>query len=212
MPPSLNERQRRFALEYAKSGNGTQAAREAGYSAHSAHVKASKLLKLAHVGDEIKRLRHDKELSAYQFLKNEQLEVARRLVLIAKEGKEGSAVMAAKEILKDVLVERQEVVTRGELLSKTPQDVFNELKLAVDALSPEEKTKIGELGNFNIPNEEMPSVHRENTLENPPPTEGQTIPIPTIKSEPAPPDPLHLVVHTPADASNILLTKKDADT
>lgn len=43
---ALNERQKRFALEYVRNGgNGTEAAISAGYSARSAHVQASRLLK-----------------------------------------------------------------------------------------------------------------------------------------------------------------------
>lgn len=42
----LTERQKRFVLEYVKNGgNGTAAAEKAGYSARSAHVQASRLLR-----------------------------------------------------------------------------------------------------------------------------------------------------------------------
>ena len=43
---ALNERQKRFVLEYVRNGgNGTEAAMKAGYSARSAHVQASRMLK-----------------------------------------------------------------------------------------------------------------------------------------------------------------------
>lgn len=43
----MTERQRRFIVEYLKSGNGTQAAIRAGYSAKGAAVQATRLLRIA---------------------------------------------------------------------------------------------------------------------------------------------------------------------
>lgn len=52
----LNERQRKFALEYVKSGNATSAAIAAGYSAKTAHQIGHQLLKHSSVAPEIVRL------------------------------------------------------------------------------------------------------------------------------------------------------------
>jgi len=41
----MTERQRRFCEYYAASGNATQAARDAGFSARTAHVQANRLLR-----------------------------------------------------------------------------------------------------------------------------------------------------------------------
>ena len=45
----MNERQRRFVAEFLTSGNGTQAAIRAGYSAKGAAVQATRLLRNANV-------------------------------------------------------------------------------------------------------------------------------------------------------------------
>lgn len=50
----LTPRQRLFALEYLKDLNGKQAAIRAGYSAHSAEVTASKLLRVPKVAAFVK--------------------------------------------------------------------------------------------------------------------------------------------------------------
>lgn len=53
----LNEKQRRFCEEYvANGGNGTQAAIAAGYDERFATGQASRLLRYAHVQEEILRL------------------------------------------------------------------------------------------------------------------------------------------------------------
>ena len=57
----LTERQRIFCREYAKTGNGKQSAKKAGYSERSAHYQASELLTLPHVQAEISRIREKAE-------------------------------------------------------------------------------------------------------------------------------------------------------
>lgn len=52
----LNERQRRFVLEYSKSGNGTQAATYAGYSPKTARQIASRLLRNVNVREALSNL------------------------------------------------------------------------------------------------------------------------------------------------------------
>jgi phage terminase small subunit len=49
-------RERRFVLEYAKSGNGKQSAVVAGYSVRSAHTLASRLLKKVYIRAALERL------------------------------------------------------------------------------------------------------------------------------------------------------------
>ena len=56
---SLNERQQKFCEFFAKTGNATQAYRDAGYSSKSeaaAAVSSSKLLRKANIVDEIAKL------------------------------------------------------------------------------------------------------------------------------------------------------------
>lgn len=45
----MTEKQRRFAEAYARSGNATQAAKEAGYAEHTAHSSGQRLLKNAEI-------------------------------------------------------------------------------------------------------------------------------------------------------------------
>lgn len=55
---SLTEKQKRFADEYIKTGNATQAAIQAGYSKNYTHTHASKLLQNATIRDYVdKRLK-----------------------------------------------------------------------------------------------------------------------------------------------------------
>ena len=61
MKNNLNMQQRRFCYEYVKSLNGKQAAIAAGYSAKTAEVKASQLLTIVKVQNEIARLRSNIE-------------------------------------------------------------------------------------------------------------------------------------------------------
>jgi len=57
----LNTKQKSFCREYAKTGNGRQAAIKAGYSEHTACITASKLLTIPKVQKEIQRLMEKKE-------------------------------------------------------------------------------------------------------------------------------------------------------
>lgn len=58
----LDQRQRDFCVHYVQHGKKKQAAIDAGYAERSAHVTASRLLKLAKVQDEIKRLHTAKHM------------------------------------------------------------------------------------------------------------------------------------------------------
>lgn len=53
----MTQKRRRFAAEYVKDGNATQAAIRAGFSPKSAHVTACHLLKDPKVSAEIERIR-----------------------------------------------------------------------------------------------------------------------------------------------------------
>jgi phage terminase small subunit len=55
-PKPLSTRQARFAAEYAVDGNGAAAAVRAGYSAAAAPAIATRLLRYAHVREEVARL------------------------------------------------------------------------------------------------------------------------------------------------------------
>lgn len=59
--PRLTERQRIFCREYAKTGNGKQSARKAGYAESNAHIQASDLLTRTYIQEEISRLREKAE-------------------------------------------------------------------------------------------------------------------------------------------------------
>lgn len=58
----LDQRQSDFCVHYVQHGKKKQAAIDAGYAERSAHVTASRLLKLAKVQDEIKRLHTAKHM------------------------------------------------------------------------------------------------------------------------------------------------------
>lgn len=57
----LNEKQRIFCREYAKTGNGRKSALKAGYAPKNVDVTASKLLRLSKVQAEISRLNEKAE-------------------------------------------------------------------------------------------------------------------------------------------------------
>jgi phage terminase small subunit len=59
-PRPLTERQERFVLEYAIDGNGTRAAKRAGYSPAAATAEASRLLTFANVAEAIERARQER--------------------------------------------------------------------------------------------------------------------------------------------------------
>jgi hypothetical protein len=68
----LSDKQERFAIEYAKCGNGTQAAKRAGYSEHTARSQASSLLAKSDIR---KRVQEAKEELAAE-LRNEMRQEA----------------------------------------------------------------------------------------------------------------------------------------
>lgn len=63
-PRGLNQRQKIFCREYAKTGNGKQSALKAGYSPKTAEYKASIMLKNEKVANEIQRINGCKEKKA----------------------------------------------------------------------------------------------------------------------------------------------------
>ena len=60
----LTIKEKAFCREYAKTGNGMQAAIKAGYAEHSSRVTASKLLTKPNIKEEIGRLMEKKEEKA----------------------------------------------------------------------------------------------------------------------------------------------------
>lgn len=60
----LTIKEKAFCREYAKTGNGMQAAIKAGYAEHSSRVTASKLLTKPNIKEEIGRLMQKKEEKA----------------------------------------------------------------------------------------------------------------------------------------------------
>mgnify|MGYP003627026794 FL=1 len=62
MGDKLTAKQLKFTREYAKDGNGTQAAIRAGYSPNSADVEASRLLVNAKVGKAVAKFQEDHRL------------------------------------------------------------------------------------------------------------------------------------------------------
>ena len=55
----MNHKRKIFVSEYVKSGNATEAAKNAGYSVHSAYSAGQRLLKNVEVLNEIKRVQND---------------------------------------------------------------------------------------------------------------------------------------------------------
>ena len=189
---ALSESQRRFALEYAKHPNATEAARSIGLKHPSS--QGCRMLKLEKVQQEIDRLRHNVEENAYSFLKSHQLEAAQRLLKIVQEGKDGVAVLASKEILKDVLVSREELTSKSELMVKSPSDAMKELQDAINSLSPEHKKSFSSLGNMGLlPTKEYKDNVEPASLEVPSSPIEEAVNPPDPTPGPTPPDPLHLV-------------------
>lgn len=71
------DRRARFAVEYAKDLNGTQAAIRAGYAPGSAHVAASRLLDQADVREHIERILAKAAEAAAITVERTQREIAR---------------------------------------------------------------------------------------------------------------------------------------
>lgn len=88
--PGLNAAQRAFCAAYVATHNATQAAKDAGYSAKTAHAQGHRLLKNAEVRAEIERLESmvldDLGVTAYY--------VAKRLKDIADNGGNRDALRA----------------------------------------------------------------------------------------------------------------------
>lgn len=106
----LTPKQRRFAKEYVMSGNGTKAAKKAGYSKRSAHVAACRTLKNDNVKAFIDSL--GAEAEAVRGLTQEQ--IAAMLLDDARNAKEGGTRVRAKELLgkwKNMFTERYEDIT-----------------------------------------------------------------------------------------------------
>jgi phage terminase small subunit len=104
----LSIRQDKFAREYVKTGNGTQAAIKAGYAETSAHVQGSRLISNAKVS---------KEIAAHRRRLQERLDISRETLInnaahIAEQAsvdqQYGPAIKATELILKaqGYLVER----------------------------------------------------------------------------------------------------------
>lgn len=87
----LTEKQRRFCLAFAKSGNATQSAKDAGYSANSAGVTGPKLLKNKEVIAELQRITRDFNTKAVM----EAEEIQEILTAIAR-GQETEEVILPK--------------------------------------------------------------------------------------------------------------------
>lgn len=90
----LTEKQRLFCLYYIKSFNGTMAAIKAGYAADSAHVEASRQLRKAKVGAEIKRLKG--QMRSELFI--DAMDVLNKYVKIAFADITDYAVFGKKEV------------------------------------------------------------------------------------------------------------------
>ena len=59
----MTDRERKFCLEYLKTGNGSQAARSAGYAAGSARQTANRLLTKEYISDFIEERRAEDDAS-----------------------------------------------------------------------------------------------------------------------------------------------------
>ena len=77
---ALNPRQKKFVEEYLRSGSGKDAAVAAGYSARSAEVQASRLLKMP----EIQAYRREMEQKLFDEMGISQAWIGRRLVEIVE--------------------------------------------------------------------------------------------------------------------------------
>lgn len=108
----LNERQRIFVAEYLKDGNGTRAARVAGYSQKNSQQTACALLKNSPaVKNAIETARQSLTESASYNMEKAMAEAA-DVMAFAKETKNANALAKAVELrskLSGLLIERQDV-------------------------------------------------------------------------------------------------------
>ena len=91
----MNHKRKIFVSEYVKSGNATEAAKNAGYSVHSAYSAGQRLLKNVEVSAEIKRL-HTEALQKAEITVSE---VVLHIKTIAVSGKSETNRLRALDML-----------------------------------------------------------------------------------------------------------------
>ena len=131
----LTSKEMLFVQSYLAHGNGAEAYRFAGYQGNKKTMYANtwKLLQRGHIREAIEKGKKEKFDNAYAYLKGSQLKVSEHLVKIALSGIDAVSVSAAKDILKDVLVERKELLN----INSTPrskESILQDLKTLLGAL------------------------------------------------------------------------------
>ena len=97
------------------------------------YVNANRMLKKEKIRKGIEEKKKVIFDNAFAYLKGSQLKVSERLVKIALESTDQIAVTAAKEILKDVLVEKKEIITTQKV--RTKEEILKELSGLLNAHS-----------------------------------------------------------------------------
>jgi len=139
----LTDRQQMFAKEYAYSGNGTQSAKNAGYSVNGAHVTASQLLTIPKVKQEIARIR---ELEDSKRTVDQNF-VIQRLIHFATNAEVESNAVRATELLGKHLrmfVDVSESTVHHDTQPLQPFTLAELLALREQALSVDANTQDGE--------------------------------------------------------------------
>lgn len=93
----LTDRQRLFCVYYVKSFNATQAAIKAGYSADTAHVQGSRLLRNVKVADEIRRIKGEMQQGVFI----DAMDVLNKYIKIAFADITDFATFGKKEVTVD---------------------------------------------------------------------------------------------------------------
>lgn len=129
---SLNKKQEAFCQEYIIDKNGTRSAREAGYSPHTAHVKASQLLKIVKVKDRVDALlallAHATQISAQSVINGIKQEID---YCVSADKRDSAGVLRGYELLgRHLKLFTDKVEVSGDYNNHSDDEVARELAAA----------------------------------------------------------------------------------
>lgn len=127
---TLNSRQEKFAQEYWASGNGTQSAKNAGYSKKTAYSQASQLLKHPEVKKRIKELEEESRVLLQQQFARDAIEARKIMFRLMRndDTPENVRLSAAKDFLDRAgykPIDKKETSITGNLDIEERSKLFN---------------------------------------------------------------------------------------
>ncbi|UQS82597.1 terminase small subunit [Bombilactobacillus folatiphilus] len=134
MKKKLTAKQQRFADEYIKTGNATQAALEAGYSKKTAGVIANENLNKPYIKEYI-----DKQLNLIHSAKIADAKEIQEFLTSVLRGDETETVATAKGLFSNVELGGKDRLKAAELLGKTKsmftdrKQIDGDLNISIDS-------------------------------------------------------------------------------